>query len=367
MIANFAKKSKDCYHKAMKKYIKEIEELASQLKKPIKLMEVCGTHTQVVAEYGLKNFLPANVELVSGPGCPVCVTGQRDIDAVVELALAGASIFCYGDMMRVPGTKMSLAEAAQRGARVRAVYSVSEIAASSQAPPRNDKKGVFFGIGFETTAPMTASFVKRGGVVYSAHKSFAPAMQALLSSGEINIDGLISPGHVAAITGWRAFDVLRTFDGAQIPQVVAGFELEDVLRAIVMLLRQIVSGEAKTENEYIRVVLSEGNKKAQKLLREVFDLSEGYWRGLGSIPATGFELKKEFAKQDAKVIYKDIIDKVFARKLAVKNKCLCGQVIKGLISSEKCPMFCRECTPDTPQGPCMVSVEGSCYVKYSNR
>ncbi len=345
----------------MKKQLKEIEKLAKVIKRQVKLMEVCGTHTQVVAEYGLKEFLPDNVELVSGPGCPVCVTDQRDIDAVVELALSGVPIFCYGDVMRVPGTKMSLLEAAQQGAQVRAVYSVESAFAKALADKR-----VFFGIGFETTAPMTALAAKRGLAIYSAHKSFVPAMQALLSSGELNIDGLISPGHVAAITGWRAFDGLRMTNGERIPQVVAGFELEDVLRAIVMLLQQIVSGGARTENEYIRVVSEKGNKKAQKLLREVFDLCDGYWRGLGAIPATGFELKKEFERQDAKVIYKDIIDKVFSWKLVEKNKCLCGQVIKGLISSEKCPMFGHQCTPDSPQGPCMVSVEGACRVKIEN-
>lgn len=355
----------------MKKYLEKIKKLASEIGKQVNLMEVCGTHTQVIAEYGLRKFLPANVKLVSGPGCPVCVTDQRDIDVVVELALAGVSIACYGDVMRVPGTKMSLAEAAQKGAQVRAVYSVEEAMNWISASERmTERKGgiipIFFGIGFETTAPMSASAVKRGMSLYSAHKSFAPAMQVLLSSGEINIDGFISPGHVAAITGWRAFDVLRTAAGARVPQVVAGFELKDVLQSIIMLLRQIVAREAKTENEYTRVVLPEGNKKARGLLKEVFDLRDGYWRGLGSIPATGFELKKKFATQDAKVIYKDIVKKILSQPVK-KNKCLCGQVIKGLISSEKCPMFGKECMPDNPQGPCMVSVEGSCYVKFMNK
>lgn len=349
----------------MQRYLKEIENLAKDIKRQVKLMEVCGTHTQVIAESGLRQYLPKNIKLVSGPGCPVCVTDQFDIDAIVDLALAGIPIACYGDVIRVPGTVMSLAEAAQKGARIVSIYSIEDIFSLDFK-----KEVVFFGIGFETTAPMSASVVKRGIKIYSSHKSFVPAMQALLSSGELQIDGLISPGHVAAITGWKAFDALKLADGKKIPQVVSGFELKDVLISIVMLLAQIKNKEAKTENEYQRVVCEKGNLKALNLLQEVFCLKNSVWRGLGSIKGTGFELKESFAQFDAKAIYQDIFKKTmisYQKNISKKkNKCLCGLVIKGSLDSENCPLFGKECSPQFPQGPCMVSVEGSCCIKYKN-
>lgn len=349
--------------KRVKQYIQKIKNLAKLLGREVRLMEVCGTHTQVIAQYGLKNFLPSNIKLLSGPGCPVCVTDQGDIDAAVELALSGVPIASYGDVLRVRGSEMSLSDAKRAGAKVYEVYGIEEAF-------NLGKDIVFFGIGFETTSPMSASAVKRGIKIYSGHKSFVPAMAALLSAGEIRVDGLISPGHVAAIVGSKAFEVLRTKDGKNIPQVISGFEIEDVVKGMLMLLEQLNDNRAETENEYSRVVLPDGNIRALDLLDEVFEKKESNWRGLGSIPDTGFELRKKFAELDAKVIYKNIFKssliscKSREKKVREERKCLCAEVIKGNIEAKKCPMFGKVCTPDEPQGPCMVSCEGACHIAY---
>ncbi|MFH1192142.1 MAG: hydrogenase formation protein HypD [bacterium] len=348
--------------KSSEKYLNKINDLAKKIKRNIKLMEVCGTHTQVIAQYGIKNVLPSNIKLVSGPGCPVCVTAKSDIDNVVAMALSGIPIFAYGDIIRVRGNGFSLAEAREMGASVREVYGAEEIF-------KLNKKTVFFGIGFETTAPMTASIIKRGAMVYSAHKAFIPAMKALLQSGEIKIDGLISPGHVAAIVGADVFKDFKTENNKYIPQVIAGFEIEDVFKAIILLLKQIADGRAETENAYTRVVLPEGNIKALKLIDEVFEVEDSEWRGLGVIPNSGFKLRKEFEDRDAKIIYGDIITQIDADVNTDKHRhgCLCGSVIKGLSEPQNCSLFGKFCTPENPQGPCMVSVEGSCCVAYKNK
>ncbi|MFC1613419.1 hydrogenase formation protein HypD [Patescibacteria group bacterium] len=339
------------------KYLEKIKQLAKNIEKNVKLMEVCGTHTQVIAQYGIKAVLPENIKLISGPGCPVCVTSQKDIDAVVALAISGIPIATYGDVIRVRGSDMSLAEAKEQGVNVKAVYGIEEIF-------KLDKKTVFFGIGFETTTPMSSSAVKRGICLYSAHKSFVPAMKALLGNGEMEVDGLISPGHVATITGSDSFRCLKNKKGKNISQVITGFELEDVLIGIIMLLEQILEGRAETENEYKRVVLAEGNLKALKLINEVFELEESEWRGLGSIPDTGFKMREAFKERDAKIVHSSILGRVRSGLVEYSKGCLCGEVIKGNIEPKNCPMFRNKCSPDNPQGPCMVSVEGSCYIAY---
>lgn len=350
------------HEKKLKRYFNEINILAGKIKREIKLMEVCGSHTQVISQYGIKNVLPPNIKLLSGPGCPVCVTSKKDIDAVVALALSGIPIATYGDVIRVRGSKMSLEDAGRQGAKVTAVYGVEEIF-------ELDTETIFFGIGFETTSPMSASAVKRGMRLYSAHKAFIPAIKALLSSGQIKVDGLISPGHVAAIVGADAFQGLKDTKGNEIPQVIAGFEMEDVLLSIIMLLKQIEGRKAKTENAYVRIVRPGGNAKALDLLREVFEIKDSVWRGLGKISGTGFELRKKFSDQDAKILYKDIIKNIPIASQERKSgkKCLCSEVIKGNIPSQKCPMFSQECTPGDPQGPCMVSREGSCFIAYQTK
>ncbi len=314
-------------------------------------MEVCGTHTEVITTSGLRSVLPSPIELVTGPGCPVCVTSQEDIDAVVELALADVPVYCYGDVMRVPGTKMSLEQARAQGANVDVVYSTEAVPA--------DNKSVFFAIGFETTAPMTAAAIKRGVTVYSTHKYFPPAMQALVADSDIRIDGFIDPGHVAAIIGTKPFKVIDK------PQVVAGFEPVDILQGIMLLLRQISSGRSEVENQYKRLVKAGGNKAALKLLAEVFEPGKATWRGLGGIPRSGMSITREFEDQDAQVKYEDIIRKLPAAH--VSRGCICSQVIKGKAKPVDCSLFAKKCTVANPEGACMVSREGACRIAYENR
>lgn len=337
--------------------LREIERLASKLRKPARIMEVCGTHTEAISRSGLRSVLPKKIELATGPGCPVCVTPQRDIDAVIALALSGIPIACYGDVLRVPGTQMSLDQAKASGANVRAVYSVEEALTWKREEPRV----VFFGIGFETTAPMTAAAIKKGLTVYSAHKYFPPAMLALSLDPQIKIDGFINPGHVSAIIG------LKPYRAIQKPQVVAGFEPADVLLAIIMLLRQIIDGKALVENEYRRLVKTGGNRRAQKLLAEVFRPVDSEWRGLGKIAKSGMAIKKKYAKLDAATVHKRIITSYLACAIDHRPKtidCCCGKVIKGLIAPEQCKLFGRACTPEKPIGACMVSREGACRIAY---
>lgn len=339
--------------------LKEIEILARPLRQPIRLMEVCGTHTEAISRSGLRSVLPKKIELVTGPGCPVCVTPQRDIDAVIALALSGIPIACYGDVLRVPGTQMSLEQAKASGAKVRVVYSVEEALEWKKKDPRV----VFFGLGFETTAPMTASAIKKGLTVYSAHKYFPPAMLALSRDKQIKIDGFINPGHVSAIVGLKPYRAIKK------PQVVAGFEPTDILLAIIMLLRQITAGQAIVENEYRRLVKPQGNRRAQKLIAEVFRPVDSEWRGLGKIKKSGMAIKKRFAKFDAAVVYRQGIKHYLASRrkpdrLATQKQCRCGEVIKGLIAPEECKLFGRACTPEQPIGACMVSREGACRIAY---
>ncbi len=335
----------------MNKILQQINKLAGQIEKPVRLMEVCGTHTEAIAKAGIRQLMPGNIELVTGPGCPVCVTAQRDIDAAVELVIAGVPIFCYGDLLRVPGSKMTLDQARAEGAQIQEVYSTEEVPV--------DNKSVFFGIGFETTAPMTAAAIKRGVRVYSAHKFFPPAMLALASDPQIQIDGFINPGHVSAVIGLKPYKTIHK------PQVIAGFTPEDVLLTIAMLLKQIVAGENRIQNEYFRLVEPNGNKPAQKLLNEVFEPAISEWRGLGQIPNSGMKIRSKFSKLDAKKIYIDILNKIPSPK-EIKG-CQCAEVIKGQIKPVECSLYKKPCSPDEPVGACMVSREGACRIDYENR
>ena len=338
----------------MKKVIKRIEELAKDIGKDINLMEVCGTHTQAVARAGIRELMPKNIHLTTGPGCPVCVTAQEDIDAIVNLALAGIPVATYGDMLRVPGYYGSLDDAREKGAKVFSVYSVEEALERLNDYPDL----VFFGLGFETTAPMTACAIQRGLTVYSTHKLFVPAMKALLKIGELKIDGFISPGHVSTIIG------VKPYEGMGAPQVITGFTPEDILVGIYMLLRQIKEGQANVENEYTRSVRKEGNRTAYKIIFDVFEIADGNWRGFGVIPKSGLEIRKKFSRYDAKVKHKDILDKVDFGKSRHPTPCKCGEIIRGLKEPKDCPVFGKVCRPESPIGPCMVSVEGACNVAY---
>ena len=324
--------------------VEEIRSAAKGLGK-VKLMEVCGGHTNTVMKYGILGILPENVKLVSGPGCPVCVTSQRDIDSIIELALNGVKIATYGDMVRVPGTKKSLQDARAEGADVQIVYSVDEI---------KDRERVFFGIGFETTTPMTAKLLKDGFTVFSSHKTMPNAMIAL--SKEMRIDGFISPGHVSAITGSDTWNEMNL----GVPQVICGFNPEMVMRAILLLLEQIRNGKSEVLNDYKEVVFPKGNIAAQKIVSETMKPAESEWRGIGIIPNSGMNPKNE--ELDARIKFENDLKNI---KSAEHNGCRCGEVIRGLIEPKECALFGKACTPEKPKGACMVSeAEGACAIAY---
>jgi hydrogenase expression/formation protein HypD len=342
----------------MSKDVKElmglIREMALKIGRNVNLMEVCGTHTQAVARHGIKSLMPKNVKLTTGPGCPVCVTAQEDIDAIVSLALAGVPVATYGDMMRVPGFYGSLDQAREKGAQVFDVYSTEDALKLRKSFPNL----VFFGLGFETTTPMTAYAVKKGLTVYSTHKLFLPAMEALLKIGELKIDGYICPGHVSTIIGVEPYEVMK------VPQVITGFTAEDILVGVYMLLKQMKENRVEVENEYLRSVKIKGNSKAYGEIFEVFGVADGNWRGFGIIPKSGLEIKSKYKKFDAKIKYKNILSKIDFSQSRKPTGCRCGEVIRGLKEPGQCPMFKKICTPENPVGPCMVSQEGACNAEY---
>lgn len=338
----------------MKNLIEKINKISKEIGREVSLMEVCGTHTQAISRYGIREILPKNIKLITGPGCPVCVTSQQDIDAIVNLALAGIPVATYGDLLRVPGYFGSLNQAREKGAQVFDVYSVVE--ALELKKQYSDL--VFFGLGFETTTPMTAWAIKNNLVVYSAHKIFLPAMQALLNMGEIKIDGFIDPGHVSVVIGEKPYADLK------VPQVITGFSLKDVLEGILLLLIQIKNKDLRVVNQYKQVVKIEGNKKIRKIIEDVFEVSDGDWRGFGIIPGSGLKIRDKYKEFDARIKYKSILDKVDFSQSKDPSGCKCGDVIRGLMESKKCPMFGKLCTPDNPVGPCMVSIEGACNVAF---
>jgi hydrogenase expression/formation protein HypD len=331
----------------VERHVKEIKEVASGLG-DVTIMEICGGHTNVIMKYGVREALPSNIKLISGPGCPVCVSSQRDIDLIIELASNGIPVATYGDMMRVPGTKESLEEARAKGGKVFEVYSTTEVLEIRKAHP----DVVFFGVGFETTAPMTGFLLKNRVPVLSVHKLVPPALVAL-TSGDLHIDGFIDPGHVATITGTEGYRKIK------VPQVIAGFTIERILRGISVLLEMIRDGNDGIVNGYPEVVKIEGNMKAQGLLNDYFKVTDSEWRGLGVIPGSGLEVRDD--SLNARLIYKDILDKV---PVPPKTGCRCGEVLKGQIDPPECPLYRNVCSPEEPQGACMVSAEGSCAISY---
>ncbi len=325
-------------------------------------MEVCGTHTMAISRAGLRPLLSGSVELVSGPGCPVCVTSEADIGRAVALAgLEDVTLATFGDMMRVPGPQGTLSEASSRGAAVKVVYSPLE--ALRMASEETDRKVVFLGVGFETTAPAVAASLmraKRDGVynyfVLSLHKLVPPALRALLNMEDFAIDGFLLPGHVSAVLGARAYSFLA--DEYGLPGVVAGFEAADILRAVCLLLEMRERGEPAIANEYARAVREDGNPKAREIMEEVFEPADAEWRGLGVIPASGLALREEYRSHDAGSWG------VEAPEAAGDKGCRCGDVLCGRIKPMDCPLFARACTPESPVGPCMVSTEGTCASYY---
>ncbi|MGC8809200.1 MAG: hydrogenase formation protein HypD [bacterium] len=336
-----------------------LKEIYQQAKQPVRLMEVCGTHTVSIARFGLRKLLPQNIELVSGPGCPVCVTSQRDLDKAIALAqLPQTIITTFGDMMRVPGSNSTLTEERAAGRKVRVVY--SPLDALLVAQENRDHKVIFLGVGFETTAPTVAATLLaarqkniKNFEVLSLHKTIPHALKALLDLGEIKLNGFLLPGHVSAIIGAKPYEFLAREYG--LACVISGFEPLDILQSILLLLRQINMGQPQIEIQYRRGVRAEGNQPAQEVMREVFEPADVEWRGLGMIPHTGLKLRKEWAEFDAA-----LKNSVHLPEVAENKACRCGDVLRGVIRPAACPLFAKECNPQKPMGPCMVSSEGSC-------
>ncbi|MDD3653462.1 MAG: hydrogenase formation protein HypD [Desulfotomaculaceae bacterium] len=353
----------DAARQALARLLPLAEEAARRLGRRAVLMEVCGTHTMAIARSGIKSLLAGSLDLRSGPGCPVCVTEQRDIDKIIAMAgQPGVVIATFGDMLRVPGTKTSLEVERARGARVEIFYSPMEAVEFAARHPQ--KEVVFLGVGFETTTPALALSIaaaKSRGLtnysVFSVHKLVPPVMRALLSDPDLNIDGLLLPGHVCTITGRKAFDFVSAEYRA--PAVVAGFEPVDILEAIYALLKQITAGQARTLNGYARLVREEGNRKAKEIMAEIFEPTGAAWRGFGEIAQSGLTIRKSYADYDAAVRFPVEVPEALPPK-----GCACGEVLKGKITADKCKLFGRVCTPSSPVGPCMVSLEGACAAYY---
>ncbi|NQU74376.1 MAG: hydrogenase formation protein HypD [Candidatus Omnitrophica bacterium] len=331
----------------------------------VKLMEVCGTHTMEIAKAGIKKLLPKNIQLVSGPGCPVCVTPQSDIDRAIEIARKKDVIMTtFGDMMRVPGTIASLADMKAQGCDIRIVYSCLDALKIARSHPQ--KKIVFMGVGFETTSPTIASTVleaKRSKVtnffVLSNFKVIFPALEAISKSKNLKIDGFICPGHVSVITGSAPYE--KVAKRYKKPCVITGFERTDILKGIERLVKQKKNNESKVEIEYKRAVTRDGNTVARKVLNSVFEARDSEWRGLGVIKKSGLKLRKKYRLLDA--------ERAFDVKIPKSHKtkgCVCGEVLQGIKSPKDCRLFKKVCTPRYPVGPCMVSSEGTCaaYYKY---
>jgi hydrogenase expression/formation protein HypD len=342
---------------------RRITEMAAEIDR-VHIMEVCGTHTMAISRYGIRSILPDNIELVSGPGCPVCVTDAGYVDAAVKLAQRGMILATFGDLLHVPGSERSLAECRAQGASLEVCYSPTT--ALNLAAEHPDKDIVFLAVGFETTIPPVTSLIPLAiekGLhnisLLTAFKLVPPALEALLADPELRIDAFLCPAHVSAIIGADAY---RPFTGPRgVPCVIAGFEPLDILLGIVQILEQIQVGDAKVDNQYARVVKSGGNPKARALMEQFLKPVDATWRGLGAVPRSGLGLKAEYEAYDAEIRHS-----ISIQRGKEPPGCLCGEVIKGKTRPPKCPMFGKRCAPDHPVGPCMVSSEGTCsaYFRY---
>jgi hydrogenase expression/formation protein HypD len=343
-----------------------LDEIAQQTTRPWVLMEICGGQTHTIMRYGLDELLPKGVELVHGPGCPVCVTPLETIDKAIRLASRPDVILVsYGDMLRVPGSRTDLLQAKARGADVRIAYSPLEAVKIARA--NADRKVVFLAIGFETTAPanaMAAWQAKRAGLtnlsLLVSHVLVPPAIRALMASEQNRVQGFIAPGHVCTVMGCGEYESLvRDF---RIPIVVGGFEPVDLLESALMLVRQLEAGETRLENQYVRSVSYAGNADAQQIMQDVFEVADQKWRGIGMIPSSGLRLRDEYAAYDANRVFE-------LEELTVEEpaECISAQVLQGLKKPTDCPAFGMRCTPDNPLGAPMVSSEGACAAYYRYR
>ncbi|MET3595238.1 hydrogenase expression/formation protein HypD [Mesorhizobium shonense] len=348
--------------------VREIEKLCSQIEvtkhRPLNIMEVCGGHTHSIFRYGLEGMLPPAIELVHGPGCPVCVLPMGRVDDCVAIAEQPGVIFTtFGDAMRVPGSRKSLMQAKADGADVRMVYSPMDALALARKNP--DREVVFFGLGFETTMPSTALTVLQAeadGIenfsVFCNHITIVPTIKAILDSPDLHLDGFLGPGHVSMVIGTAPYEFIANF--YRRPMVVAGFEPLDVLQSIWMILKQIKEGRAEIENQYTRIVPEAGNDPALAAVAKVYELREFFeWRGLGSIDHSGVRMRDDYARFDAE--RKFAIPNI---KIADPKSCQCGEVLKGVLKPWQCKVFGTLCTPETPLGALMVSPEGACAAYY---
>ncbi len=351
-------------YKSKKEYARYLlDRLQQEADRPLTAMEVCGTHTVAIARSGLRALLPQHIRLISGPGCPVCVTDDADLDYAIALAREkGVILATFGDMMRVPGTSSSLQQEKSRGADVRVVYSPTD--ALTLAAENPDAQVVFLAVGFETTVPTIAVALEQAiqqGVknfsLFSLHKLVPPVMEALLEDPEVKIDAFLNPGHVCTILGSEPFQFVAEKYGK--PCVVAGFEAVDILEALLLIVRQYREERPAVEIQYKRAVRPEGNHVARAYIDKYFIPASARWRGIGEVPGSGLVLREEFAQWDA------------ARRFSLTvapgkrvRKCACGEVLKGLKLPHECPLFGKACTPMKPVGPCMVSTEGSCAAYY---
>ncbi|MDR1945883.1 MAG: hydrogenase formation protein HypD [Desulfovibrio sp.] len=342
-----------------------LRRIRSELSAPMRFMELCGTHTAAVYRSGLHSLLPETLTHLSGPGCPVCVTHDREIAACLQLAgKDGISLACFGDMMRIPGPGgMSLGKAGAEGADVEVVY--SPLDALRLAAERLDRTVVFLGIGFETTAPASAATVLRAAeqgvnnfALFSMHKLVPPSIEALLADGNSGgIDAFLLPGHVSAVLGTAPYRFIAEKYGK--PGVIAGFEPADILLSLLLLIRMREEGRADVLNSYGRAVSDEGNARARALADSVFKPVDALWRGLGLIPRSGWALREEYARYDARARFVPDLPEV-----PENPACRCGDMLRGRIAPHDCPLFGKKCTPTAPAGPCMVSAEGSCAAAF---
>lgn len=343
--------------------VKKIHQTSKRLLKlgfnKINIMHVCGTHEHTITYYGLRSLLPKNINVIAGPGCPVCIVPAREIDEAIKLSKEGIHVLTYGDMYRVPGSYESLAQARAKGGKISIVYSFLDAIRISE---KTNDETVFFGVGFETTAPTTASLIvnkkiPRNLSILMSYRITAPAVEYVLSNPH-NLNGIICPGHVSTIIGAGAWSFIP--DKYELPAVVSGFEPIDVLLSILFILEQLKKGEAKLINEYKRVVRWDGNGVAKKYLRKAFKIVDRDWRGIGIIPNSGWLLREEFSYLDAREKYNVKVDKW----IDIRGDCKCADIILGKAIPTDCQYFGKSCTPQHPIGACMVSSEGTCSIWY---
>ena len=334
---------------------KEIaEKLHALVDRDMTFMHICGTHEAAIARHGIRSLLPKNLKIVMGPGCPVCITPQGEIDAALDLVERGCIIATYGDLLRVPGSRGSLESS---GGDVRVVQGVHKAVEIAQ---ENDREIVFISVGFETTAPTVAATILThppdNFSILSCHRIVPPAMKWLLEQGEANLHGFMLPGHVCTVMGYSEYEQFP------VPQVVAGFDPEDILLGLLMLVRQVKEGSARIDNAYPRAVSREGNLKAKQIMYEVFEPCDVEWRGFPVIPGSGLRLKPEYERYDAQKKFE-----IEFRHVEKHSACICDKVLRGIAQPSDCRLFDKVCTPRTPVGPCMVSHEGACKIWHTYR